>query len=335
MPPKHRTTRRPKRKFSGNQFTKPSKDSKSDEPKEDARGSNILGKHTKKSVSSKKLLPKTDFPESKPFKDTEPCQEEATITGFRFVDMELLSIAVSSMSCAECAHFTLMLSENHLERKGCASSLRAFCENCGWKHVFWTSKKQTKSFEVNRRLVYSMRSIGKGHSGAKKFCTFMNMPPPPTARAYQKNARTIAKHVKAITKSSMSSAAKDIREAQHARENDIVNCGISCDGTWQRRGYSSQNGCMIVMSVESGKMLDAEPRSKVCKQCQLHSHLDKDSEEYRTWRAEHNNCKANYKGSATAIEERVQIVFSDVLLPPINFDILTCIRMVTAGVTVR
>ena len=62
-----------------------------------------------------------------------------------------------------------MLSENHLERKGCASSLRVFCENCGWKHVFWTSKKQTKSFEVNRRLVYSMRSIGKGHSGAKKF----------------------------------------------------------------------------------------------------------------------------------------------------------------------
>ena len=103
MPPNHRTTRRPKRKFSGNQFTKPSKDSKRDEPKEDARGSNTLelGQHTKKSVSSKKLLPKPEFPESKPFKDTEPCQEEATITGFRFVDMELLSTAFSSMRCAE------------------------------------------------------------------------------------------------------------------------------------------------------------------------------------------------------------------------------------------
>ena len=302
MPPKFRSTKRPKRKFSGNQFTKPSKDSQSDEPKEEAHGSNTLGKHTKKSVSSKKLLPNPEFPESKLFKDEEPCQEEATITGFRFVDMELLSTVFSSMRCTNCAHFTLVLSENHLERKGCASSLRVFCKNCGWKHVFWTSKKQTLSFEVNRRLVYSMRSIGKGHSGAKKFCTFMNMPPPPTARAYQKNAKTIAKHVKVIAKNSMSNAAKDIREAQHAQGDDIVNCGISCDGTWQKRGYSSQNGCVIVMSIDSGKVLDAEPLSKVCKQCQLHSHLDKDSEEYRRWRAEHNNCKANYKGSAPAME---------------------------------
>lgn len=123
---------------------KPSKDSQSEEPKEEAHGSNTLGKHTKKSVSSKNLLPNPDFPESKPFKGTEPCQEEATITGFRFVDMGLLSTAFSSMGCAECAHFTLVLSENHLESwKGCASSLRVFYENCGWKHVFWTSKQQT------------------------------------------------------------------------------------------------------------------------------------------------------------------------------------------------
>ena len=131
MPPKFRTTKRPKRKFSGNQFTKPLKDSQSDEPKEEAHGSNTLGEHTKKSVSSKKLLSNPEFPESKLFKDEEPSQEEATITGFRFVDMELLSTAFSSMRCAECAHFTLVLSENHLERKGCASSLRVFCKNCG------------------------------------------------------------------------------------------------------------------------------------------------------------------------------------------------------------
>ena len=41
----------------------------------------------------------------------------------------------------------------------------------------------------------------------------MNRPPPPTTKAYQKNARTIAKHVKVIAKKSMSSTAKDIREA--------------------------------------------------------------------------------------------------------------------------
>ena len=56
------------------------------------------------------------------------------------------------------------------------------------------------------------------------------------------------------------------------------------------------------MSVDSGKVLDAEPLTLFCKQCQLHSHLDKDSEEYCRWRADHNYCKANYKGSALAME---------------------------------
>ena len=304
MPPKHRAIRRPKRKFSGNQFTKPSKENakRTKEAKEEAHGSNTLGQHTKKSVSSEKLLLKSDAMESKPGKVEELYEEEATLTGFRFVDMELLGMVFSAMRCADCGEFSIVLSENHSERKGCASSLRVFCESCGWKHEFWTSKKQTLSFEANRRLVYSMRSIGRGHSGAKKFCSLMNMPPPPTARAYQKNTRTIAKHVKVIAKDGMSSAAKEIRDAQHAREDDLVNCGVSCDGTWQKREYSSQNGCVIVMSIDTGKVLDAEPLTKVCKKCQLHSHLDKDSEEYNRWRAEHNNCTANYKGSAPAME---------------------------------
>ena len=70
MPPKHRAIRRPKRKFSGNQFTKPSKENakRTKEAKEEAHGSNTLGQHTKKSVSSEKLLLKSDAMESKPSK---------------------------------------------------------------------------------------------------------------------------------------------------------------------------------------------------------------------------------------------------------------------------
>ena len=35
-------------------------------------------------------------------------------------------------------------------------------------------------------------------------------------------------------------------------------CGISPGGTWQKRGFSSLNGCDIVMSIDSGEVLDAE-----------------------------------------------------------------------------
>ena len=115
MPPKYRTTRRPKRKFSGNQFTEPSRKnamSGTEEANEEARGSNNLDQHSKKSVSSKKLLLKSDAKELKPRKAEEPYEEEATITGFRFVDMELLSTAFSAMRCADCGEFSIVLSEN-------------------------------------------------------------------------------------------------------------------------------------------------------------------------------------------------------------------------------
>ena len=138
-------------------------------------------------MSLEKLLLKSDAMESKPCNVEKPYEEEATIMGFRFDDMKLLSTAFSAMRCADCGEFSVVLMENHLERKECASSLRVFCESCGWKHEFWTSKKQT--FKAIRCLVYSMRSMGRGHRGAKKFCSLMNMPPPPTARAYKKKIK--------------------------------------------------------------------------------------------------------------------------------------------------
>ena len=177
MPPKFRSIRRRKRKFQGNQYTKPSSENAKSDKKE-------VNEEAHGSKSSKKLLPKSDAEEA--MKAEERYEEEAAVTGFRFVDMELLNTAFSALRCADCGEFSIVLSENQLKRMGCASSLRVLCENCGWKHEFWTSKKEDLSFEVNRRLVYSMGSTVRGHSGAKEFCTLMNMPPPPTARAYQK-----------------------------------------------------------------------------------------------------------------------------------------------------
>ena len=99
----------------------------------------------------------------------------------------------------------------------------------------------------------------------------------------------------------MTDAAAEIRRAKNADEDAVVNCPVSCDGTWQRRGYSSLNGCITVISIDSGKVLDAEPTSRSCKQCQLHSNLVNNSEEYLRWRADHT-CKIDFKGSAPAME---------------------------------
>ncbi|GFW79618.1 uncharacterized protein TNCV_1428781 [Trichonephila clavipes] len=41
------------------------------------------------------------------------------------------------------------------------------------------NKKDTKIYQVNTRLAYAMRSVGKGQAAAKVFCGVMNLPPPP------------------------------------------------------------------------------------------------------------------------------------------------------------
>ena len=37
---------------------------------------------------------------------------------------------------------------------------------------------------------------------------------------------------------------------------DIVDIAVSCDGTWQRRGYAR---CVTVIFIENGQVLDVEP----------------------------------------------------------------------------
>lgn len=88
---------------------------------------------------------------------------------------------------------------------------------------------------------------------------------PSAAKPFAKSSRTISKKVTNIAKKSMADAAGEIRNSKNAGENDIVNCPVSCDGTWQKKGYSSQNGCITAISVDTGKVLDAEPLTQACK----------------------------------------------------------------------
>ena len=138
----------------------------------------------------------------------------------------------------ECGELSLLFMEDEIYRKGCASSLRLLCENCGWIYSFYTSKQQGKSFEVNRRIVYSMRTLGKGHTGAKKFCSLMSMPPPPAPNNYAKISKVITTCLQSIAKESMSKAAEEIRILKGQNDPPVtepVDCGVSFDGTWQKR----------------------------------------------------------------------------------------------------
>ncbi|GFV74915.1 uncharacterized protein TNCV_1041531 [Trichonephila clavipes] len=71
------------------------------------------------------------------------------------------------------------LREDLKSRRGLAVSLEIICHNCGESTSTMSSKISNKCYDVNLRLTYGMRAIGKGGAAARIFCGFMNLPPPP------------------------------------------------------------------------------------------------------------------------------------------------------------
>ncbi|GFU82537.1 uncharacterized protein TNCV_4869201 [Trichonephila clavipes] len=78
----------------------------------------------------------------------------------------------------------------------------------------------------------------------------------------------------------------------HPTKNKIVECGISVDGTWQRRGYSSMNGCVAALSVDTGKVVDIEIMSSYCPTYRNISKMPR-SIESETFAADHV-CHSNF-----------------------------------------
>ena len=184
----------------------------------------------KPSASARKIA--TPEPQNVLGTDGEP-------SGFRLIDLSILSSIFKLLPCGECKQLTLEMFENVPKRKGCASSLELRCQGCSWKEAFYTSPKTSYFFEVNRRLVYAMRSVGcgGGAAAAERFCGLMNMPPIPRASPYAAHNKALLKATKEVCQESMSEAAKEIHTLKGKAEGEVADCGVSCDGTWQRRGF--------------------------------------------------------------------------------------------------
>ena len=139
-------------------------------------------------VSYSKLMNNPVIPkELEVNKDTVGCSSavEQHIFGNQIIDMNILGNVFNILLCPECSQRGLQLCQ--ITKQGVAMKLHLHC-SCGWGHIFWTSEKpkNVRSFDVNKRIFYSMRRIGKGYNGLKTFLMLMNLPPPMTY-----NGRTI------------------------------------------------------------------------------------------------------------------------------------------------
>ena len=143
--------------------------------------------------------------------------------------------------------------------------------------MVYTSNQCTgkKGYEVNRRMTYTMRSLGVGYTGLEKFCTFMDMPQPMTRNNFDKINKLCKTAAKEVAMDTMIDAANEIREKSGASDDQIVDTGVSVDGSWQKRGYASRNGVVTAMSIETGKVLDCEPMTTICNACTYYKRIKK------------------------------------------------------------
>lgn len=75
---------------------------------------------------------------------------------------------------------------------------------------------------------------------------------------------------------------------------------FSFDGTWAKRGFTSNHGVGFVISTHTGKVLDYPVISKACNACKINQ-KGLSQEDFELWRADHDYVGA-YEGSSPSME---------------------------------
>ena len=237
--------------------------------------------------------------------------------------------------CEDCsASVDCCLSLDSSTKHGFQRKLQVKCCDCPWNtfidssNTLKTGNTGKPTSEINLRMVQFVRGIGKGHNALINFSLYLNSPPPMTKKNYRNLVKRLHCANKNVCGESMGKAGKELKEClcsrrptttlatkrprpsspgpstKHRRlssDMNDYNCTVQMDGTWQRRGHASHHGVVTAISVDTGKCLDIEALTNICKGCKTWEAKDKSSDAYAKWKLNHK-CKINHTGSAGAME---------------------------------
>ena len=138
------------------------------------------------------------------------------------------------------------------------------------------------------RSIIAFRELGRGLSHIETFNRIMNMPPPYANSTYDDTAKDVLPGYVAAMNDSMLGAASyvklqatdqdsEIPESNqedeheqilvHKSSDNVFDCDMSLDGSWQRRGYASLNGFVSAIERVSDKVVDIDIMTKDCRSC--------------------------------------------------------------------
>ena len=175
-------------------------------------------------------------------------------------------------------------------RVGLATTFSLICRICRSTTTFDNSeplRDNSNKKEINMRFIYAMRTIGRGESAARMFNAIMDLPQP--ISNFQRYYPELLSATEEAAEESMQKAAEDVKSSEG---KDIE---ASFDGSWQKRGFQSNNGIFTAISVKTGKILDVECRSRYCNIC---NHND----------GSEHDCRKNHTSSSGAMESESAVI---------------------------
>ena len=219
-----------------------------------------------------------------------------TLSGYRMFDVDQLTNFIRQFPCPTCQYQCYDVTE---VKAGLATSMKFTCRACSDE----LNLHNTSGENINVRFQMAIYSIGGHYTHGQRFLANMNMPPPVSTSQSNHYKDTIHAATEKVAQQSM---AKSARELSDTLPPDC-NATVSCDGTWQRRGFSSKNGVATVLSVNPNgpaKVIDVDISSNHCDAC-AKARKKYDADQFAAWYTKHEPaCAKNHEGSAGQMEPR-------------------------------
>lgn len=220
---------------------------------------------------------------------------------------------LENVKCGECnSNVELQMREN----KGFATKLVIKCLTCGsncgktYSSPQITSRSQRPPFDINKKMVDAFITAGVGYSCMQTFSSVVGIKGM-SMKTYQNHFQSIMKGNELQKQAVLARSHRAVRQAhvdcdQILATKDVIDITVSYDGTWHKRGHTSQYGVGLVIDVLTGLVVDFEVLSKFCHMCSFAiTDLGQNSPEFHFWFEEHKKsgeCRSNYSGSSNALE---------------------------------
>lgn len=140
-----------------------------------------------------------------------------------------------------------------------------FCSCCHNKtYIPFANVGSTKKFAINQKSVFANKCIGGTHASLTLLYSTQDLPLPVSSSVYPEYVHTVREKSILHAEASMKKACTEVRQHYNddTQPGDIADILISCDGTWQKRGFTSLYGAVFVIAHETGKVVDYTVMSK-------------------------------------------------------------------------